>query len=203
MKIEKQINDFFQSHKIIFSIIVTIILPIIVSPYQIIKDCYIALFNPKVLLFEEIDHFSLLNGTMDFNNNFGMEKTFFPVISENQKNKPPENELFLSLYSKEKFYIFNQCNISKWIIKNCSNIPITKDMFYKKIQLSGKHAKILGITLDTDKNYKVEYNNDSAIIDNVLLNPHEKIYVTVVYSPINNLKNTSLFYFLKGSEYIN
>ena len=193
MKIENKINSFYQKHALFFTFIV-VIATILGSPYQIFKDFYIAIFSPKVLLFEELDNFSLSNGAMDFNNNFGMEKSFFLVNTSNSNAKLPENELILSLYSNEKLYLFNQYIISKWIIKNCSNIPITNDMFHKKIQLSGKNAKILGITLDTNKNYKVEHNHDSAIIDNVLINPHEKIDITVVYSPLNNQKDSSIIW---------
>jgi len=188
-------ENFYQRYKVLFSI-VGILASLISCLYPIIKDGYASFVYPHNILFEEIDSFSVCIGSLEFHNNFGMTKTISPFNTFDMQNSLefPSNELLITLSSNNKLYVFEHFTISNWTIINRSSIPITPNMFYKKLEVKGINARIISIALDSANNLKIEYdeNNNSATIDNVFLNPHEKIKLTVIFAPIDNKQPSTL-----------
>ncbi len=179
-----QNNNNHNSNKV--SLII-LILTLFSSFYPILKDFYISFFDSPTIVFEELSEMKILNDTLFYNNIFNIEEFISPVnkFLGKEIKELPENTLALVYKKSDNLNFYRSFIMSQWVIKNSSKKIIKNDMFHKKIQCRGINSKILTSYFDNDTDFKVEYdkNNDSFLIDNVLLNPHEKVNVVVLSTP--------------------
>lgn len=197
MSIQTRISAFYNSHPVFFAI-TCVVAALISCIYPIAKDCYVHIFDPKVILFEELNVLSICDESMDFYNNFLIEQNVSPTnihyFHYNEKLFPTANDLMSNSHSEGEMTIYDFTTISKWVIKNCSDMAINKDMVNEKIKVSCKNCKIIDVKIKSKSNCEVGYSHDYdfAVIDFSLINPHEKIIVNIIYAPINNKESYSL-----------